>query len=377
MFVHTRSRPGRAHPRRGIARQGVALLATTILALTAALTGATPAQAAVPDRWGFAYLQTATPAPGTILDTTRQWGGWMTSMPGVWATVDQIGVGRYRVYFPGTASRNGVAHVTAVDNAPRWCQVFQTYPSGSNQIVEVQCYRPGGAPDNARFVVDYTSASGVLPPGSDAFGYVKANPVGALMSSYNSAGAGNTVAQLGTGIYEVRLNGLGTALLDGNLQATAEHPNLPRRCKIARWGSSGGTILAYVFCFDAAGAMADSLFHLTYHRQRPIFGAVGPPKHFAYLWTPALGGATDFNSAGGVNTIFGSGLGMYLVTHTLVGYRMTTVQVTAFGPRPDYCNLQEPWIVSGTTVYIRNVVCFNAAGAQAPNDFFLTYSSNI
>ncbi|MFV2021373.1 hypothetical protein [Micromonospora sp. LOL_023] len=377
MFVRTGSSPGRAHPLRGIAQRGVALLAAALLAVTAALAGAVPAQAAVPDRWGFAYLQTPTPAPGTILETTRQWGGWKAGAPALWATVDQIGIGRYRVRFPLTASLNGAAHVTAVDNAPRWCQVFQTFPSGTDQIVIVQCYRPGGAPDNSRFVVDYTAASGVLPPGPDAFGYVKANPVGGLISSYNSVGAGNLVSQLGTGFYEVRLNGLGTALLDGNLQATAEHPNLPRRCKIARWTSTGGTILAYVFCFDPAGAMADSFFNLTYHRQRPIFGAVGPPNRFAYLWSPALGGATDFNSAGGVNSIMVSGVGQYLVTLPLVGFRMTTVQVTAFGTTPDYCNLQAPWLLSGSTVFVRNVICFNAAGAQTPNNFFLTYSSNV
>ncbi|MFV2109131.1 hypothetical protein [Micromonospora sp. LOL_015] len=155
--------------------------------------------------------------------------------PALWVTVDQVGVGRYQVRFPLAASLNGVAHVTTVDNAPRWWQVVSNVAAGPDHMVIVQCYRPGGVPDNARFVVDYTSASGMLPPGSDAFGYVRANPVGAMRSSYNSIGAGNAVTQLGTGFYEVKLNGLGTALLDGNLQATAEHPFNPRRCKIAQW----------------------------------------------------------------------------------------------------------------------------------------------
>ncbi|QOC91495.1 hypothetical protein [Micromonospora craniellae] len=372
MSVLARSRTATA-----VARRSLALFVTTALAATIALTAtAAPASAAVPDRWGFAYLQTPTPAPGTILDTSRQWGGWKTSLPGAWATVDQIGVGRYRVYFPATASTNGVAHVTAVDNAPRWCQVAATYPFGADQAVEVQCYRPGGGPDNARFVVDYSTSSGLLPPGSHAFGYVRGTPPGGMTASFNSAGAANTVAHLGTGIYEVRLNGLSTTALSGNLQATAEHPNLPRRCKIARWGVSGGAVLAYVFCFDPTGAHADSWFNLTYHRERPIFGAV-PPKHFAYVWSPGLGGPTDFNSAGGVNSIMVSGVGQYLVTLPLVGYRMTTVQVTAFGPTPDYCNLQTPWILSGATAIIRNVICFNNAGAQTANQFLLTYSSNV
>ncbi|MFY1632698.1 hypothetical protein ACN27F_05300 [Solwaraspora sp. WMMB335] len=367
----------RSRPKRALARRGLTLLATAVLAATTALAGAAaPAQAAVPDRWGFAYLQTPTPAAGLVMDTSRQWGGWKATMPAAWATVNQIGLGRYRVSFPGTASANGVAHVTAVSNAPHWCQIWQFYPSGTNQIVEVQCYRPGGAPDNSRFVVDYTTSSGPLPPGADAFGYVRVNPIGALLHSYNSAGGGNVVTQLGVGFYQVQLNLLGNPVVDGNLQVTAEHPNSPRRCKVARWTSTGGSILAYVFCFDPGGAMADSFFNLTYHRQRPVFGAV-PPVNFAYLWTPALGGPTDFNSAGGVNSVMVSGVGQYLVIMPMVGFRMTTVQVTAFGTTPDYCNLQAPWALSGSTVLIRNVICFNAAGAQTPNDFFVTYSSNI
>ncbi|MFV2012737.1 MULTISPECIES: hypothetical protein [Micromonosporaceae] len=371
MSVRTGSNNGR-----GLVRRGIALLATGLLTATAAVVGAAaPAQAAVADRWGFAYLHTPTPAPGTILDTTRQWGSWKATAPALWATVDQVGVGRYQVRFPLAASPNGVVHVTTVDNAPRWCQVVSNAPAGPDHMVIVQCYRPGGVPDNARFVVDYTSASGMLPPGSDAFGYVRANPVGAMLSSYNSMGAGNTVTQLGTGFYEVKLNGLGTALLDGNLQATAEHPFGPRRCKIAQWSPSGGAILAYVFCFDPAGSFIDSYFNLTYHRERPIFGSV-PPTRFAYLLSSPFGGSTNFNSAGGANSIAVSGVGQYLVTLPSVGVPASTVQVTALGTSPDYCNLQTPWVLSANTALVRNVICFNAGGSQAPNNFFLTYSSS-
>ena len=336
-----------------------------------------PAQAAVPDRWGFAYLQNPTPPGGAILDPARQWGGWKAVAPGLWATVTPIAVGRYRVAFPLTASR-GVAHVTAISDAPRWCQVFRSYPSGTDQIVEVQCYRHGGAPDWSRFSVMYSSSSGAPVPAAGAYAYVTANPAGGLIHSYNSAGAANLVGHFGPGQYRVFLPGIGTGLFDGDIQVTAEHPNSPRRCKVARWGPSGGGYLAYVFCFDAANALADSWFNLSYHQKRAVFGALAPPDNLAYLWSPALGaGPSDYNSMGGVNSVVNAGVGQYLVIFPLVGIRETHVQVTAYGTTPDYCGLQEVWGGSGTTVFVRNVICFDAFGVRTPHEYLVTYSSRV
>ena len=53
------------------------------------------------------------------------------------------------------------------------------------------------------------------------------------------------------------------------------------------------------------------------------------------------------------------------------------VQVTAIGPSPDYCNLQEFWVYSGPDVIVRNVICFNAIGATAANRFFVTFTSRV
>jgi hypothetical protein len=60
-----------------------------------------------------------------------------------------------------------------------------------------------------------------------------------------------------------------------------------------------------------------------------------------------------------------------------VGIRETNVQATAFGPSPDYCNLQTPWSVFPPDLVIRNVICFNAAGAQAGNRFFVSGNSRV
>lgn len=353
----------------------IATLAALAL-LGSAVVVAAPAQAAVPDRWGFAYLHTPTPAFGTIMDTNRQWGSWKTVAPLAWATVDPNGVGRYRVRFPQTASF-GVAHVTAISNDPRWCQIISTQPIGADQIVEVACYRQGGVPDWSRFAVSYSSSSGPPAPPVGGYGYVVANPIGAILQSYNSTGGGNGVIHLGPGQYRVLLPGVGAGFHDGNIQVTAQHPGAPRRCKVANWNIFGAGHDVLVWCFDQTNTLADSAFNLSYHRERAVFGGLAPPSNFAYLFSAALGGPSDYNSQGGANTVFPGGVGLYRVHYDLVGFRQTHVQVTAFGPTPDYCGLQEVWNLAGTTVIVRNVICFNGAGALADNRYFVTYTSNV
>ena len=352
-------------------------LAATVLGGVLAAVPAAPAAAAVPDRWGFAYLQTPTPPAGMALDPTRQWGGWKATAPGLLATVYPGALGRYRVIFPLTAAR-GVAHVTAISNDPRWCQIFQTYPSGSDQVVEVQCYRQGGLPDYSRFAVMFSSSSGRMVPNTGAYAYVTADVLGNLLNSYNSAGAANGVSRLSTGVYLVKLPNIGTGLFDGNIQVTAEHPNSPRRCKVPRWGPDGRGYYAYVMCFDQTNTLADSWFNLTYHRERAVFGALNPPDHFGYLWTPALGTAADYNSVGAPNLVVGAGPGLEAVVFRQVGHRETHVQVTATGYNPHYCGLQEVWALSGGDAIVRNVICFDAyTGLTTPEPYFITYTSRV
>ncbi|HZN19559.1 MAG TPA: hypothetical protein VFB84_15470 [Micromonosporaceae bacterium] len=120
------------------------MLALAVAGVTATTA---PARAAVPDAWGFAFMHNPAPAPGTVLDTTRQWGSWKVAHPLDWATVTEIAFGRYRVTFPHAASTRGVAHVTAVAGDARWCQVMAWAAGGVNETVDVQCYRNSGFPD--------------------------------------------------------------------------------------------------------------------------------------------------------------------------------------------------------------------------------------
>ena len=333
-----------------------------------------PAAAAVPDAWGFAYVDNPTPAPGTVTDPARQWGSWKAFAPAAMVTVDPIGVGRYRVRFPFLASGNGVAHVTAVGGDARYCQVWLVYPSGADQIVEVQCYKNGGFIDPTRFTVMYSTSSGLLPFG-EAYAYVQGHILGGTVTSYNSMGAGNSVAHVGPGQYQVFLSAMSTGILDGNVQVTAQHPNSPRRCKLVNWITSPNGHTLTVNCYDQANVLTDTWFDLSYYRKRALFGALAPPNAYAYLWTPGLGGPTDYNSFGGINSVAVAGVGLFHVRHPLVGVKETHVQITAYGQGPNYCNLQAPWTIGGSTVDIRNVICFDGAGNPKKTEFLEGYAS--
>ncbi|HEX6681361.1 MAG TPA: hypothetical protein VF062_01090 [Candidatus Limnocylindrales bacterium] len=354
------------------------VILTVLLVAATSLTAATvPAQAAVPDRWAFGFMHDPVPPAATLLDPLRQWKS--DNVPN--ATVTISGFGRYQVKFPNIASLNGIAHVTAVADDARFCQVFRVFTSFADQIVEVQCYKHAAfpAPDWSRFSVMYSTSSG-FPLFGGAHAYVRGNLNGGFSSSFNSAGLGNSViwGGPGTGTYKVHLAGMSTGLFDGNIQVTAEHPNSPRRCKVELWhpGAAGQDIL--VLCYDQAGAPADTWFNLSYHRERAVFGALAPPKSFAYLWTPGFPGTpSNFNSAGSINTITVTGPGQNMVEFHKVGFKETHVQVTTFRNGASYCNLQAPWAVLGATVVVRNVICFDAAGVQQPNDYFISYSSRI
>lgn len=372
----------RRPPRRGRAK-GLATVALIVIvggALAggvAAAVASSPAQAAVPDRWAFAYMHNATPPPGLLMDPSRQF----KSDGVINSTVTAGPIGRYRVVFPNIASANGVAHVTAVAGDARWCQVFNLFTSGANQVVEVQCYKHSGVntPDWSRFTVMYSTSSGG-PVGGGTYAYVHGKITGGTGASYNPVGLVNTMSHggIGSGTYKVWLPGTGTGLFDGNIQVTAQHPNSPRRCKVDSWNPIAGGQDIVVRCYNEASAPADSYFNLTYHRERSVYGAFNPPKNFAYLWTPAFpGGPSNYNSVGSVNTLTPSGPGQSYIEFHKVGYKETHIQVTAFKGGANYCNLQEVWHLSGAVVVVRNVICFNAVGAQANTDFFITYTSRV
>ena len=89
-----------------------------------------PAQASVPDNWGFAYVNT----PSGVPDLNHQAGSWP---PGFVVHTTPGAPGEVFVRFPQIASSAGVVHVTAVIDIAVWCQAEHWGPSGSDEIVAV------------------------------------------------------------------------------------------------------------------------------------------------------------------------------------------------------------------------------------------------
>lgn len=336
-------------------------------ALTGALGAARPAAALLPDTFGFALWS------GGVV--SQQWPAATTVTPGV--------PGRWTVRFPGIGAAAGVVHVTAVHDAltsppGRWCQADSWGPVGPDEIVRVSCYRPGGFLDpQPGFSVQFARSSGVFA--GQRYGYVDGNAGGGTISQYNTTGAVNTVANVGVGVYSVSLPALGTAGPQaGGVQVTAVNPVAGARCKVAGWQSSANGQFFRVYCFNPAGAPANTRFTLTWQYQRALYGGAFPPHKFGYLWNaPPVGPAplTNFNSAGPAGVLAG-GPPVWTVSFAAIASPPGNVQVTAFGTTSHFCGLHQPWSPGVGNLSAR-INCFTNAGVPVNSGFTVEYSSRF
>lgn len=364
-----------AAPSKRRARAVLLVMGMLAALLAAALPTAGSAQAAVPDRWGFAYLDNATPPPGYVPDPTRQWGSWASPSANP-VKVDQLGLGSYVVHFPLIGGPGGIAHATAVTATARWCQIADWKAVGSGEDVFVTCYLPSGAPANSTFTVLYTTSSGAPAVPTGSYGYLYSDSGGTVLTQYNSTGATNSVSKGSTGIWKAWLPGLGLSGYAGDLQVTAVDPKQGAHCKVADWapGSTGQTVL--VNCYDASDALYDTKWTLSYSYLRAVHGPAFPPRSFGYLWyngsVPPL---TNYNSSGATNTLGGSGA-PFVVTLPSVAVPSDTAQATAYGSGPAYCGLYAPWARSSGAVQLP-VKCYGPGGAPVKVPFFAAYTSAI
>lgn len=362
-------------------RRFLAASLATAAATLGLMAPAAPAAAKPVATWGFAYFDNPSPLSWVTLDPSRQWGTWKTSFPADFATGIKVAAGRYYVRYPHLATGGiGIAHVTAVDRAGHYCQVAKTFDRGRDLIVDVACFAPGGAPDDARFSVLFTVGSGSgYPSAPGGYAFLTYGP-GGIVQVDNSTGAANSAGPISTGQYQVKLPGVGerTGRTSGNLQVTAAG-SVPTRCKIAKWGQTGADVLAYVFCFDALGSPADSAFYLSYHRERAVV-ATYPPKYFGYVWTPDMTGATNFNNpiGFGANSLAPVvGLpGYAAVRFPQLAAAETHAQITASGGDPGYCNIASAWDTAvAPSNAVLPVVCFDKTGRPAAQRFLATFTA--
>ncbi|WP_433220599.1 hypothetical protein ACQP00_18280 [Dactylosporangium sp. CS-047395] len=357
-------------------RQVVAVVVALLAALL--LVPGSPAAAATADRFGFALVDNPTVPPWTALPGAYQFGSWA---PGPLAAGGKVATGRFLVRFPGIAfGSRGNVHVTAVASDGRFCETVRWYASGSDEIVDVQCFKPGGFPADTPFTVLWTVSSGTLPPGVGGYASVQVTS-NLIAQSYDSAGGAVTVTPLAIGVYSVRFNAVGdpAGALAGNLQVTALQPNAnPRRCKILKWGATGADVVAYVACHNpATGAPMNSDFTASFARERSVYASFAPPKYFGYLATP-FAGPTNWSYPLGVgaNGYGPSGPGTYTVKFPQLHQSATTAQLTAIGDGSAYCTIQAKWLQFGPDAVVP-VACFTNAGAPEKSDFSVAFASSV
>jgi hypothetical protein len=349
-----------------------AAVAITGLGLAGAAAGT--AQAALPDAWGFALVES--PSGPAVA------GHWAESVPSPPPVASPGSPGQEIIKFPGIGIKGGVVHVTAVIDVMAWCQAQKWGPSGSTETVVVQCYGKGGVPGFVPFTVTFSASSGPIPGAGLLYAYVH-DTNASVAASYNSAGGANTVTSLGTGQWLVRLPGPGPAAQTGGVQVTAANPAKPAICDVASWVSTPTGQNVRVRCYNPVGAPQPSGWSLTYQNDRAITGAA--PKLHAYTlnnqplvagpYVPAPAGI-NFSSAGGVNTVTRAGLAQSLVRFPLVAFKPDTVLVTALDPGPKVCNLNTLWATGGSLVTVRDVVCYLPTGAMDPTQSLVSYDTN-
>ncbi|GGK89083.1 hypothetical protein Sme01_02400 [Sphaerisporangium melleum] len=362
-------------------RTALSRLLTVIVMVAAGLAWTTAgAQAAVPDRWGFALVDISSGLP----DLTHQAGSWPAGQN---VTVTPGSTGQVYVRFPAIGvsperQNNGVPHVTAIADGPQYCQVQKYGVSGSDLLVAVQCYHYSGRPIFTPFSITFASSTGTLtPPG--AFGYVYWTGA-AIGSTYNSAGNLNVVSpSITPGVWTVDLPGIGPSTTAGNIQVTAVDSQRPAHCKASAWSPTWSGQKIQVRCFDAADAPLSTGWTLTYHHERAITGGAVPPRYFAYTFDNVPGNpgpyspvppGVSYNSVGSYNEIQTAGTGLRLVTFHKVGVLPDDVQVTAFGSGPAFCNLLAPWTTYGNEAIVRDVACYKG-GTRQESASMVTYVS--
>jgi hypothetical protein len=265
------------------------------------------------------------------------------------------GGGRYRVTFAGLGDNGGAAHAQAYGPSGNYCTVESSVAAGPDQLVDVSCFDPSGAPADSMFVTNFAAGS------QDAvrFSYLRADQPSsteayrpAAPHSYDSIAPGElTVRRTDLGRYEAHLPAGGVAPADPHtFQITAY--GSAGLCKLA--GFDPATRKAQVTCRTAGGAHVDTRFTLS-------FSAAG-----SYLGRSDRQHAEFTADSQGVSS---PSVGVYVVRATGLGQAKGQVVALATGANSTYCHVAG-WTVVGADLDAR-VACFDPGGIPASAAFTL------
>jgi len=200
----------------------------------------------------------------------------------------------------------------------------------------------------------------------DRFGFVLWNGGGVVPSG--TFPAANTVIPVGPGRYRVTF--AGQAARGGVVHVTAISGS-PQWCQVDTFWPSGPDELAQIACYKVGGALAPSAFSAIYD------SSSGPPTisfgQFGYVdWSGAI--VSQYNSAGGVNSVVHLGVGQWDVRMPGMGTPGPldgSMQATAINDSPVRCKVAK-W-ASGPGGQDLVVLCFDALGNLRDTRFTATY----
>lgn len=223
-----------------------------------------------------------------------------------------------------------------------------------------------------------------------AWGYALVDPAGAATGDNFSAdgelqdtstGDLVTADKLGTGSYEVRFAGLGTAapgLGVAHVTATTEL----RDCQLSdTYAIQAPDVVVGVACRDAAGSPADAAFSVVYSASTAPASA-GTPGAFAYLLADqptaaAYNPATAFTTGDSAQiTKLDTGSWTVQLAGSAFGAEGGNVQVTAFGGAARCAVAGWQPAPGGPAAQQISVQCKDLAGNPADAKFTLTYAKD-
>ncbi|WP_061299869.1 hypothetical protein [Herbidospora cretacea] len=355
----------------------IARFRTRMAEALVAASGPTPAAA----RWGYAYMDRATPteAPIGVETQLNPYWQWTTAGLARRATVVHTGTGRYDVRLPGVASADGTAHVTAYRTVyrGRTCGVVGHAPDGPDQVVEVRCFDHTGAPADWWFTIFFAApATGSAPYATVAYddgagGAATVDPVHSS-GTFNSAGGVNRVVREGAGRYRVVLEGI--AEDTGHVQVTPYGDGPATRCAPRGVTATAITVVCHAI---AGGAPADSPWLLSFADGSGLHRDAATPAAYVTVTgdpaDPEVDGARSFSSNGETPEVARLGVGYYRLTWQTLGKTRDNVQVTATGPGDTYCHLGTIDSYAAPPKLSVYIWCHDAAGARGDSLFGVAY----
>ena len=186
-------------------------------------------------------------------------------------TVSHIGVGTYRMQFPGH-TLGGNAQVSAYGSDSGYCKVSSVVGGLAATVeVTVRCYDSAGALADRRFMLDYARGGGTpLTYGTAAFGVADEPSTSAWYIAdqpYVFAGIGSVFARrMALGSYQAFFDNMTTAGSGALVTAYGTDNNY---CKPSGWSQVsdpelGAGIRLGVACFAPGGALSSARFSTQY-----------------------------------------------------------------------------------------------------------------